>query len=103
MRLRASEEKFFKAFEASPDAIAINDFETGVVMVNEAFERITGYPRSEVLGRTMWELGIFVDRSVRDAAVERLRYAKASFRDLELQIRRKSGDVATIVSVGRDD
>src|SRR5262249_29368956 len=71
--VRASEERFFKAFEASPDCIAIVDFGLGgVLAVNEAFERITGYARAEILGRTMKDLGI-IDPILRDAAVDRLR------------------------------
>jgi PAS domain S-box-containing protein len=51
--LRASEEKFSKAFATSPDAIAINRLEDGVyVAINPGFTRMTGYTPDEVLGRS---------------------------------------------------
>ena len=56
-RLRASEDKFSKAFRASPDAIAIASLETGrIVDINGEFERITGYAAEAAIGRTPLEL-----------------------------------------------
>jgi diguanylate cyclase (GGDEF)-like protein/PAS domain S-box-containing protein len=49
--LRASEEKFSRAFQASPDAVAISRLADGrLIEVNDGFCRITGYSRSEALG-----------------------------------------------------
>ena len=94
--LRASEEKFFKIFQASPDCIAIVDFGSGGVLeVNERFEQITGYARSEILGRTFADLGLLVDASLRDVMVSKLRET-GSIRDFEYQMRRKTGEIATI-------
>jgi PAS domain S-box-containing protein len=50
--LRESEEKFAKAFMASPDGIAITN-DTGVFLeINEAFTNIFGFTREEVIGHT---------------------------------------------------
>jgi PAS domain S-box-containing protein len=58
--LRASEERFSKAFHASPDSITLSKLETGeFVEVNEGFVRISGYSSEEAIGRTAIELGIW--------------------------------------------
>jgi len=58
--LRESEEKFSKAFRTGPDVMSIADYETNRYLeVNEAHERIFGFKRDEVIGRTAAELGIF--------------------------------------------
>src|SRR5262249_39421647 len=59
--LRASEEKFAKAFHGSPDAILITTLPEGrLVEVNHSFQTLTGYGREEVLGRTTPELKVWV-------------------------------------------
>ncbi|HXV14882.1 MAG TPA: PAS domain S-box protein [Candidatus Krumholzibacteria bacterium] len=65
-QLRLLEERFEKAFRNSPDSITITDIETGrIIEVNDGFERITGYRRSDIVGRTTLELGIWKDLEVR--------------------------------------
>ena len=53
--LRKSEEKFAKAFRGSPVAKVLAKIESEgnrIVDANEAFERLSGYRREEVIGRT---------------------------------------------------
>jgi len=51
-RLRASEEKFAKAFAVNPAAVAMTRVEDGLfVEVNAAWEAMTGYHRDEVAGQ----------------------------------------------------
>jgi len=58
--LRQSEERFARAFLASPTPALIASLETGrVVDANEALERVTGYRRGDLLGRPIPELGLF--------------------------------------------
>jgi PAS domain S-box-containing protein len=80
------------AFELSPSILAISDLETGRLLeVNEAFLRITGWSRDEIIGRPIPELGLWIDPAVREAGLATLR-AGGSVRDLEARFRTKSGD-----------
>ena len=91
--LRKSEAKFSKAFQSSPAAITIADLSTGLYLeVNRTFENITGYRRDEVVGRPWDEIGLWVDNSVRDEAVRRLR-TDGSVDNLEFSFRKRNGEV----------
>ena len=47
-----------QVFNATSDGIVISHIDDGhIVAANDAFCRITGHPRHEVLGRTSMELG----------------------------------------------
>jgi PAS domain S-box-containing protein len=91
--LRTSENKFAKAFRANPVCMAIVTVGDGRYMdVNEGYERLTGYKREEVIGRTVRDIGYWVDPSERDTLLSRLeRDGRA--RDIEVRFRKKSGDV----------
>jgi diguanylate cyclase (GGDEF)-like protein/PAS domain S-box-containing protein len=71
--LKASQEKFAKAFHSSPDAITITERATGrYIEVNEGFARLTGYQPEEVLGRTADEVGVWSDASQRRQILDTL-------------------------------
>jgi PAS domain S-box-containing protein len=62
--LRASEERFSKAFKANPDPMAIHAIRDGrFVEVNDSFLQISGYTRDEIIGHTIAELGFLADPS----------------------------------------
>src|SRR6202041_3223925 len=57
-----SEEKFTKVFRSSPIAFSITTVNDGrFIDVSEAFERRYGYARRELLGRTVFDIGIWED------------------------------------------
>jgi PAS domain S-box-containing protein len=59
--LRASEERFMKAFQLSPVLMAITDLHEGTYLeVNDAFINTLGYKREDVLGKRAGEVDIFV-------------------------------------------
>jgi PAS domain S-box-containing protein len=63
--LRASEEKFSKAFHASPDAICVlRRSDWTIIEANEGFGRIFGLPPAAALQRTPDELGLWPDPAV---------------------------------------
>ncbi len=90
--LRLSEEKFSKAFHASPVEIVITTVEEGRLLdVNESFERNTGFTRDEVIGRNSLELGLWIKPEQRAAVVEEVK-RNGGVRDREMRFRTKSGE-----------
>ncbi len=95
--LRLSEEKFSKAFRASPDWITITTLDEGrYIEVNDAFMRISGYTREEVIGRTSRELGMWVNPEEREEMVPVLKKDGAVW-NKEVHYRTKSGNVLTML------
>ncbi len=69
--LRLSEEKFSIAFRTSPDTLVITNISTGLVIeVNEGFEKMFGYTRSEVIGKMTTELNLWYDPLQRDQFIK---------------------------------
>ena len=91
--LRASEEKFAKAFQLSPMLMAISTLADGrYVDVNDTYERVTGFRRDEVIGRSGLDFSLWVDSREYDrvlAAIAR----DGRVRDCEVRLRKKCGDV----------
>ncbi len=72
--VRRSEAMLSHLVATSPDVITLSDLATGrYAMVNNTFERVTGYSSADVVGRTWVELGIWEDGAARDDFVARLR------------------------------
>ncbi len=93
--LRESEEKFFKAFHATSNLMAITAVETGrVIDVNEAYALQVGYKREEIIGNTTLELNIWADPEQRKELLKRLQ-EKGTVQDFEVRVRTKSGEIRT--------
>ena len=90
--LRATEERFAKAFRASPDAISIARLpEHRIIEINERWEAMFGLSRSEALGRTIEDLRLYTHQ----ADLDRLRDLMATqgfVREFELDMRNRSGE-----------
>jgi PAS domain S-box-containing protein len=95
--LRSSEEKFARAFLASPTAIAITRLTDGqFIEVNDSFLLLLGYEREEVIGHTATALNIWVN--LEDPAnVIQLVQDTGVVRNQELDVRTKSGEVRTVL------
>lgn len=88
-----SEERFAKAFDATPNALAISRLADGKIeLVNEAFGRLFGHSQAEAIGRTSVELNMLPDARQRETTVQQIR-AEKSVRNLETEIRLKSGEI----------
>ena len=91
--LRISEERFAKAFQASPHPVVISELESGLVVdANEAAWQLFGYRKDEVVGLTTLQIGLW------PSAEERARYLdllkrQGFIRNMEVQLRSKSGDI----------
>ncbi|HJX12577.1 MAG TPA: PAS domain S-box protein [Dehalococcoidales bacterium] len=91
--LKESEEKFSKAFRASPNSIAVNTLQDGVfIEVNDSFSRLTGYTREEVIGRRSSEFNMWVDAGERDRVMKKLK-EKGRISNEEYRFRMKGGEV----------
>jgi len=97
LALRASEEKFSKAFHASPDSIVITRAEDGTYIdVNEAFQEMTGYLRDEVMGHSSLELKLWADPDSRMVML-RLLNQYGHVRNLDVRFRVKSGEIRELL------
>jgi PAS domain S-box-containing protein len=95
--LRASDDKFSKAFHISPDWVVLSNLANADFLeVNEGFERISGYSREEVIGRSSLELGIWKRPDERAALVGRLA-SHGKVRNAEAVFRRKDGEERLIL------
>jgi PAS domain S-box-containing protein len=95
--LRASEERFSLIFHNSPVATVLTRVaDTRFVDVNEAMVVLTGYARDELLGRTSLELNLYGNPQVRPHLEQRTREA-GSYKNVEIQLRGKSGQIRDVV------
>lgn len=93
----ALEQRFAKAFHASPASLAISRFADGTVIdVNESFLRLFGYQREEVIGHRTTDLGIFRSKEKR-AEVMQMVKEEGSIRNLEMNSCMKSGEEISVL------
>lgn len=92
-RLKLSEEKYAKAFQLSPDAIALTRFRDGLYLeVSQGFTKISGYEENELVGKTAFERDIWVDVSDRMRMLQGLQKT-GEVLDLEAKFRTKDGAI----------
>ena len=90
-KIAVSEEKFSRAFHASPEVIGISRLSDGEILeVNRTFESVMEYEASEVKGKTIEELGFWEDLAQRDKFRSMLE-AHGELREEELIMRTKTG------------
>ena len=71
--LSVSELRYRRLFEAARDGILILDSETGrITDANPFMSELLGYPREELLGRELWEIGLLRDKEASQEAFGRL-------------------------------
>ena len=96
-----SESLFSAAFRLSPDAMAINAVPGSQFLeVNDAFIRLTGYTREEIVGRTALEMNLWVDPEHRAKVMAKLQEA-SEVREEEFLCRTKTGGTRIFQFSGR--
>ena len=89
--MRQSEERFGKAFRASPQPMSLSTLAEGIYLdVNESFLAMSGFTREEVIGHTALTLGNWEHLSDRARFVQRLR-SGGSVVNYETHFRTKDG------------
>lgn len=88
-----SEERFTRVFRSSPIAFSIATRDEGrFVDVNEAFERRYGYRRQDLIGRTIFEVGIWDDPGERQGTIDEIR-EHGIVRNRVTRFRKSSGEL----------
>lgn len=90
--LKESEERFSKAFNASPLSLTISSLTDGrLVEVNDTFVKVTGYSRDQAIGKTTIELGLWSKPEDREAELEAVRQL-GQLTNAEYSFRTKNGE-----------
>lgn len=92
-QLRQSEERFSRLFRYSPEAMALVDTEDNrFADVNEAFQKLTGYTRQELIGQDSKTLAFYADETSRSALHEMIR-KDGHVEHYEFEGRKKDGQI----------
>jgi len=98
--LSRSEERFFKVFQASPVAIILRTLAEGrVIDVNARYTELVGFRREELIGHTVYEMGLWADRNEGERVLDRLRH-DGMLRNVEGRFRHKSGETRDVLIWG---
>jgi PAS domain S-box-containing protein len=96
--LEESERRLAKMIEASPEAITIASVEDGIfILVNPAGERLSGYTRDEMIGRSALAMGFYPDPEERRRLIADLQRNEI-VHGRELRLRRKDGVVRDVLA-----
>ncbi len=91
------EEKFGKMFRLCPVPLAIVTLAEGrFVEANEAYVRLVGYPREELIGRTVAEVNIHPQAEQRTALMKAIESGQ-KVRNVEGVLRSKSGEERSVL------
>jgi PAS domain S-box-containing protein len=94
--LRDSEIRYRRLFEAAHDGILLLDVGTGAITdVNPFLTRLLGYSHAELLGKTLWDIGLYKDIDASKLAFREL-IANRSVRYENLPLQTKSGQSVSV-------
>ena len=98
--VRRSEALLSHLVASSPDLISLSDLASGrYAMVNQAYERITGWRADEVVGRSSLDIGLWKDPADRDRFVREVR-ANGRVQDMPLRLVGRDGREIPILLSG---
>jgi len=104
--LGVSEASYRRLFEAAKDGILILNAGTGVIEdANPFIKELLGYPSEELIGKELWEIGLFRDIAAsRDSFMELQNKGYVRYEDLPLQtkdgIKKEVEFVSNVYPVG---
>ena len=95
-KLKESELRYRRLFESAKDGILILDFETGnIVDANPFIVKILGYPLEEIVGRKLWEIGLFSNKEESERAFAELK-SKSYIRFEDMPVQNQSGKITEV-------
>lgn len=95
--LRQSEEKFSKAFRASPSAVIISTLGTGrIIEVNDSFLQLYGTTLEQVIGQSALDLNLWATPEHRTKMIQQIQQT-GSVHNLEYVFRNQQGEPRTIL------
>lgn len=95
-RLIQSEIRYRRLFESAKDGILILDFETGeIIDANPFIIEIIDHPLHEIVGKQLWEIGLFSNKEESEQAVIELK-AKGYIRFEDMPIQRQNGKITEV-------
>ncbi len=109
LALARAEERFTRAFHASPLAVLITRRSDSCILeVNAMFESMSGYTSAEAIGRTPIDLGIWISPGDREQWLAELK-SKGTVRDAPVQFHTKNGGTiscrisSSIINLGSEE
>ena len=97
---RKSQQLFSTLFRVNPGATILSLLADGkCVDANEAYAKLTGYTRKELIGKTTVELNIWISAVERQSVVTELAQ-KGHLENVELTLRRKNGELINTIASG---
>jgi PAS domain S-box-containing protein len=97
LALRESEERFSRAFHVSPIPMCILRLgERRFVDVNDAFVRLVGYRRDELIGHTLDEVPL-ITTAERERAAAAMQ-ARSTVDEVEFHLSTKTGEIRTVLA-----
>jgi len=107
--LKLSQDKFERAFQASPNSILITRISDGrIIDVNDRFTEVTGFTHDEAIDKTTTILNLWVNPDDRNRVVQEMRQ-RLFVKNMGFDFRIKSGSIfrgelsAEYIKLGDDD
>ena len=95
--MQSANDRFYKAFAASPSLYAIIGFEDTIVReVNGQWTEVLGLTREESVGRSVLDFDIWIDQNDRERIIEQVRQ-NGSARDIETRFRTRGGQIIDVL------
>ena len=95
-KLKESEIRYRRLFETAKDGILILDFETGNILeANPFIVNIIDHPLAEVIGKKLWEIGLFSNKEESKQAFIALK-TNGYIRFEDMPIKRRNGSIVEV-------
>ncbi|MBL6750816.1 MAG: PAS domain S-box protein [Nevskia sp.] len=99
-RLPESDLRYRRVFEVAQDGILILEGATGIIVdANPSLIRSLGYESAELLGKALWQSGLFEDAAASKKAFDELA-GRGYLRQEDFRLRRKDGTALEVELVG---